>query len=551
MLLAGSGVYLAVALVVVGATAVAGYIQLPQRLRQWLLAVLAGAAICNFVLHLLTLAPPIPYRLGHLLILGLYAALAISGGLAALGLRPAPMFATGVSIVLSLLVAEAVLGRQEEPATLVWDGGTSAHPVLGEYYPPNSSFRTLYPDNPRGYLDVVKPPPWILETHDPGSVADLQVSPDAAGLLKTTITRADVPTPWYIKVHYSGISVKAGESYVLSFRVRADAPRQIGYGIGLAHAPWDAIFYGDLILGSDWQNISRTLVLPRGDDNARIFFDLGAGTGRVEVDGVVLRRASGQVVQRPERTEYAITYQVNGLGCRGPDYAIPRPPAHHRILVLGDSFTLGVGVHQRDTFAAQLQDRLNKGPFATGIQNHEVINCGVSGYATREERLHYELISAQYDPQVVLVTMVFNDDISWLEEVQRGYDGSPRLYETWFRTAKLFADAFPANKRPYDYSQSLDELMTLSESVRARNSRLMVAIFRFDEHDDQSARLATSVASRLKGTDIPFVDLGEALSKYPNEELFVHDVDHHPNEVAHRVAADTLDRFLRSHHLIE
>ncbi|MBW1988995.1 MAG: SGNH/GDSL hydrolase family protein [Deltaproteobacteria bacterium] len=46
---------------------------------------------------------------------------------------------------------------------------------------------------------------------------------------------------------------------------------------------------------------------------------------------------------------------------------------------------------------------------------------------------------------------------------------------------------------------------------------------------------------------IPFLDLLPAYRKYRAEDLWVHPIDHHPNEIGHRIAAEELFSFLESH----
>ena len=88
--------------------------------------------------------------------------------------------------------------------------------------------------------------------------------------------------------------------------------------------------------------------------------------------------------------KYYVEYQFNELGCRGRDYLIPRPKGGKRLLVLGDSYALGVVVHEADTLAKQLEQILNQERF--GIISRtpfEVINCGVHGCVTRAAKIFY------------------------------------------------------------------------------------------------------------------------------------------------------------------
>jgi lysophospholipase L1-like esterase len=97
---------------------------------------------------------------------------------------------------------------------------------------------------------------------------------------------------------------------------------------------------------------------------------------------------------------------IDSLGFRGREVALPKPPGRLRIVVVGDSVTLGWGVNDGDTFPAQLEAIL-RGRFPN--RDLEVINLGVGGYDTRQEVTLLERNVARLDPDVVLVGFYSND----------------------------------------------------------------------------------------------------------------------------------------------
>jgi lysophospholipase L1-like esterase len=102
--------------------------------------------------------------------------------------------------------------------------------------------------------------------------------------------------------------------------------------------------------------------------------------------------------QRYTSPEFDATVRTNRFGLRGPDPAIPKPSGTLRLLVLGDSYTVGYNVREEETFAALIEQRLR----ARGLPV-EVINAGVSGYSPL---LHYISLRDQYlqfEPDLVIL----------------------------------------------------------------------------------------------------------------------------------------------------
>ena len=72
------------------------------------------------------------------------------------------------------------------------------------------------------------------------------------------------------------------------------------------------------------------------------------------------------------------------------------------------------------------------------------------------------------------------------------------------------------------------------------------------DHKEWMALIST-ITEGLEGTDVPTLDLGEALYKnHSEEELHVHKfIDHHPNEIAHAIAAREILDLLKREKLIK
>ena len=101
-------------------------------------------------------------------------------------------------------------------------------------------------------------------------------------------------------------------------------------------------------------------------------------------------------------------FTTNALGLRGAE--IPSKKANsHRVLAVGDSFTLGLQVTDEETFSARLNTAL--GP------NIEVFNAGVPGYGTEQATEMMRRIVPRVQADAVLLTVYtgndFRDNLNW------------------------------------------------------------------------------------------------------------------------------------------
>lgn len=150
---------------------------------------------------------------------------------------------------------------------------------------------------------------------------------------------------------------------------------------------------------------------------------LGEITGRLleQYAGYMPRRAIGYATGNPYlRTALVpgIQFQsgpfhvdVNSLGFRGPEIPIPKPPGVFRIFAVGESTTFGwKGIRSHEeAWPALLEAKLRA---AHPDRQFEVVNAGVPGYTSIEQRINFMLRVSHLEPDAILLYHG-NNDLNW------------------------------------------------------------------------------------------------------------------------------------------
>jgi hypothetical protein len=101
-----------------------------------------------------------------------------------------------------------------------------------------------------------------------------------------------------------------------------------------------------------------------------------------------------------------IEANANSQGLRDREFSLAREPGSARIMVLGDSFTVGANVAAEDTYAKQLEAILS----AESDAPVEVINTGVGGWSPYQYAEYYENYGRAFDPDLVIVGLFVGND---------------------------------------------------------------------------------------------------------------------------------------------
>jgi len=316
-------------------------------------------------------------------------------------------------------------------------------------------------------------------------------------------------------------------------------------------------------------NGRRTLLLDCYPTNPRRYFDIDLrdAAARDRYRGMGVARVNFMV----PRTPFAVERRYNSLGFRG-DEIPPKKGGTLRVAVMGDSFTEGMGVKEEDTYPRVLGRTL-------AADRLEVLNCGRRGY---DFPALFDLLEdvLRLDPDVVVYGMVLNDpdrsqvldtlDKSlddWIRErrgtVLEGPLPQPGLFD--LRLSAFVQDRFrrwrmgrdstrwyrdlygAANREGWQRTQEL--LREMNRRMGERGGRLLIALWPLFVDLERAypfEDLEATITHFCLTAGIRIHPLRPAFDGHTSESLWVHPVDHHPNEVAHRLAAESLAPVVRS-----
>ncbi len=261
---------------------------------------------------------------------------------------------------------------------------------------------------------------------------------------------------------------------------------------------------------------------------------------------------------------------VNSAGYRDVEHLQAKAPGVRRVVFVGDSFTYGAGVLLDDTYPKRTERALS----SSRSEKWESIVMAVPGINTEEEAKIVENEVFAYSPDVVVLGYVLNDaEAPDAAERRRAADWteaetlkqSPPL---WRRSAflRLVADRLHAgleNRRRIQnhlalYRDGAPGFRAVRKSIdamatrcREKNVPFLVVLFPlFANPLDEGYPFASvheKMAAACRSAGVTFVDLLPYYQGMDWRLLVVEGArDEHPNEIAHRIAAQALIRALES-----
>ena len=259
-------------------------------------------------------------------------------------------------------------------------------------------------------------------------------------------------------------------------------------------------------------------------------------------------------------------FSYNNIGVRDNViyYPAKEPSKKHRITFFGDSFTEGHGVAdvedrfinliRKDKPEWELQCMARKGNETNNeiknlkatIENHfdmeYVVLCYVLNdisYLLPETKVVYDRIDGAYKKE-----MGFLDSSSYfMNTMYYRIKGSkdPAIYNYYNFVKKAYF-----NKK---WDEQAESLRYFKDLVESRGGRLLVVTFPLLntlEKNQEDDAIFNRLDSLWKSLHVPHLNLTSAYTGYKSTELVVNPYDAHPNEFAHRLAANAMEKFLEN-----
>lgn len=139
------------------------------------------------------------------------------------------------------------------------------------------------------------------------------------------------------------------------------------------------------------------------------------------------------------RKEGEAYVHINSDGLRDREHAIAKPPGTFRIAIVGDSYCEALSVSLEEAFWSVMAKNLEECNAFPG-RKIEVINFGVSGYGTAQELLTLREKVWKYSPDLVLLAVTTNNDITDNSRVLKQTDEMP--YFVYQGTQLTLDDSF-------------------------------------------------------------------------------------------------------------
>lgn len=254
---------------------------------------------------------------------------------------------------------------------------------------------------------------------------------------------------------------------------------------------------------------------------------------------------------------------------RGRLWSKSKKEGRFRIVVVGDSFTWGAGVHGEDAYPDRLEIRLNA---LDRRRRFEVVNFSRPGWNTVQAFKGTWRRLRRLEPDLLILGYVLNDaePSDWSERMERRrvklrrepapgvsawLHGHSLLYKTLWdrlentRQRRAFTSVFFQHYSGASWEECREGLASFERWSAERGIPFLLVVFPiFDSQIDESYpyhELHELVIATAEELGIRTFDLREAYRGVDARRLAVTPfTDAHPNELAHRLAADALVDYL-------
>jgi lysophospholipase L1-like esterase len=258
-----------------------------------------------------------------------------------------------------------------------------------------------------------------------------------------------------------------------------------------------------------------------------------------------------------------VNVKINALGLRDrAEITKAKPPATYRIVVLGDSTTLGWGAPFESLYCKVLERSLNSNPPSARWPKYEVINTGIGNYNTAQEVASFKERWLALEPDMVFIAWYINDAEStprpsgnWLAYHSYGYAWISANFDSALRNVgankdyrKYYNDLYAPEQPGWIKSQAA--FGELAQICKARNLPLHILLIPelhtlAGNYEFKNIHQAIREVAKKHGAGV--LDLIDAFPATGDpKQYWASPEDAHPNGIANELMGARLDAVLRA-----
>ena len=268
-----------------------------------------------------------------------------------------------------------------------------------------------------------------------------------------------------------------------------------------------------------------------------------------------------------------VGHTTNALGFRGNTFLKDKKTNAVRIAFLGDSFTFGEGVKDKDIFSRKIEDYLNE---TRSDKIYECMNFGVGGYNTSQSLFLLKNLVVDFKPDIVVLGYTLND----IEPKLFHYDNDSKSVKRWPREAyvpELLPNQTPPDTALYrlriarllwqlvnnrdlsnktiDYYTTLykqknlweaneKSLLEFIEVCKIHKIKCYITVLPLLYHLEKKypfSHLHQIIENTISNGDV-YIHMLPTFIGRKAVDLWVHPTDQHPNEIAHALIAERIGK---------
>jgi lysophospholipase L1-like esterase len=267
--------------------------------------------------------------------------------------------------------------------------------------------------------------------------------------------------------------------------------------------------------------------------------------------------------------------KLNSIGLRDEEYDHPKTANIFRILILGDSFTYGYGVNNRnDLFCKIMEKRLNDEAILGSDIKIEVLNGGGENKITGDWLELFKKVIISFQPDIVVAVFTYRDaappKIAHITFRELQKELAQRNQQSWFyrhsafyRFCKNSIDGYEISQRFANVCQSMfigskeetaewenakKNLITIRDLAKKNDMPFYLVIFPalIKLNENHSFFPIINIIKEFADKNgIECFSLFEAFRGQHGPSLWVSKYDQHPNEKGHKITSNALFDFLK------